>query len=207
MQNNNLEYNLPDFDIINNQTDYDFVVWQPDKIYIVLGRSNSPETSVNIETVTNDCVQIIKRHSGGETVVLTPKMLVLAVKIKDIEIKHPTKYFELFNDKIIQTLTELGIKNLYKKGISDIAINEKKIVGSSIYRRKDIVFYHCVINLSEDIELISKYLQHPKKEPDYRKGRSHKEFVTSISEAGYNLEIEMLKEKLQSKFNLLIINI
>ena len=31
-----------------------------------------------------------------------------------------------------------------------------------------------------DIELIAKYLRMPSKEPDYRKGRSHKEFLTNL---------------------------
>jgi len=202
MQNPDLEYNLPDFKIMTNEKDYDFFVWQPDNKYIVLGRSNSIETSVNLENAINDKVKILKRHSGGESVILTEKMLVISAKIKDEEIKHPTKYFDLFNSKIIETLQYFGILNLNNKGISDIAINEKKILGSSIYRRKNIVFYHSVLNVGEDIDLISKYLQHPKKEPDYRKGRSHKEFVTSIWEAGYNLEISNIAEKLNLAFSL-----
>jgi lipoate-protein ligase A len=32
-----------------------------------------------------------------------------------------------------------------------------------------------------DIEMIEKYLRHPSKEPEYRKGRSHRDFVVGLS--------------------------
>ena len=35
--------------------------------------------------------------------------------------------------------------------------------------------------LSFDIALIDKFLRMPSKEPDYRKGRSHKDFLTNLN--------------------------
>ena len=47
-----------------------------------------------------------------------------------------------------------------------------------------------MLNISEDAEVFEHYLKHPVKEPDYRKGRSHKDFVTSLKAEGYTINTE-----------------
>ena len=177
----NKEYNLPDIEIFHNvQSDYEFHIWNPDKTYLILGQSNKMETSLFLDKVESDEITVLKRPSGGETVILTPNTLVISAVFVNPEIKRPHQYFSRFNDFIIKGLSLSGIENVSHKGISDLAIGEKKILGSSIYHKKDKIFYHAVLNVAESIEIIEKYIQHPKREPDYRKGREHGEFVTSI---------------------------
>ncbi|MBN1253028.1 MAG: hypothetical protein JXR51_13840 [Bacteroidales bacterium] len=197
-------YNLPDFEIFNSSNLNDFKIWIPDKMYIVIGRSNNIEDSVFIEKVKEERIEIFKRPSGGETVILSPKTAVISVKLNvknELNVHH---YFKEINTIIISALSELGIKNLNQKGISDISIGNKKILGSSIYRKPDKIFYHAVLNISEDVSLISKYLKHPKKEPDYRKGRSHDEFVTSINKENYMLDNEAIIGKISNSLSNLI---
>lgn len=173
-------------------------------MYIVIGRSNNIEDSVFIEKVKEERIEIFKRPSGGETVILSPKTAVISVKLNvknELNVHH---YFKEINTIIISALSELGIKNLNQKGISDISIGNKKILGSSIYRKPDKIFYHAVLNISEDVSLISKYLKHPKKEPDYRKGRSHDEFVTSINKENYMLDNEAIIGKISNSLSNLI---
>ncbi|MEI6123566.1 MAG: hypothetical protein WCQ95_08040 [Bacteroidota bacterium] len=201
-----LPYTLPDFEIIDSLLPLAVCVWQPDKTYLVLGQSNQAKTSLNLEAVLADDIPLYKRHSGGETVILTPKTIVIAVSFDTQTLKNPKEYFHNINDSIIEVLKQQGIQNLLQKGISDIAIGEKKILGSAIYRRPGRVFYHAVLNVKEDINVISKYILHPAKEPDYRKGRSHGEFVTSIWDAGYEVSLENLMGGLQSELRGLEIN-
>ncbi len=175
------EYSLPDFEVFWNQnTEDNYCIWQPDNTYLILGQSNNIEKSLFIDKVIEDNITVMKRPSGGETVILTPNTLVVSAIYTDIELKNPRYYFTIFNDKIIKALNKVGITNVTHKGISDLAIEDKKILGSSIYRKKDKVFYHSVLNVSERIEVIEKYIRHPQREPDYRKGREHSEFVTSL---------------------------
>ncbi len=150
-----------------------------------------------MEAVLADGITVVKRPSGGETVILTPNTLVIAISFTTETLKNPKEYFHKINDSIIAVLAQQGIQNLLQKGISDIAIGEKKILGSSIYRRPNRVFYHAVLNVAEDIANIAKYIRHPAKEPDYRKGRPHSEFVTSIREQGYDLSVESLLIELE----------
>ena len=92
----------------------------------------------------------------------------------------------------------MGVDNLHYRGISDIAINDVKILGSALYENKDVVFYHAVLNVGESASLIDKYLKHPKREPDYRNNRNHKNFVTSLAKENYNISIDKIKIALEN---------
>ncbi|NLC49283.1 MAG: hypothetical protein GX762_02810, partial [Bacteroidales bacterium] len=96
--------------------------------------------------------------------------------------------------------------NFSTKGISDIAMGEKKIMGSSMYRGKGKLFYHAVLNFDEPSTTFQKYLKHPSNEPDYRKGRMHHEFVTSLTETGYAESIYHLKEEIAKSLSTILSN-
>lgn len=193
------KYNLEDIKILDTHKQT-FHIWIPDKKYLILGQSNKPESSLNIERVLSDEVPVLKRPSGGETVILSPETIIVSASINEKKGVKPGDYFKYFNKLIIEGLLNSGIKNLYFKGISDITIGEKKIVGSSIYRSKGVLFYHCVINYNESIDNITKYIAHPKREPDYRKGRKHSDFVTSICNEGYKIDIQSIKNNINTVF-------
>jgi len=187
-------YDLPDFQIFHSEKDIDHFIWRPDKRYIVLGRSNNAETALFTDQVTEDDIEVYKRPSGGETVILSPNTLVISVKLKIENTLDTHQYFNIINNKIIKSLSDLGVKDLWTKGISDISIGEKKILGSSIFRKKERLFYHAVLNVSESVDVIAKYLKHPSKEPDYRKGRDHKEFITSLHATGHKLDFHEISK-------------
>jgi lipoate---protein ligase len=193
------EYDLPDFNIYK-KGESTFYIWQPDKNYIVLGTSNRPEDALIISNILKDNITVYKRPTGGQAVVLTPKTLVVSVLQKESNIRAPKVLFEKINSIIIQSLEQIGVQHLSNKGISDIAIREKKILGSALYRNKERNFYHAVLNISESADIFERYLKHPVKEPDYRKGRTHKDFVISLEQEGYSFMIEEIKNILISTF-------
>jgi len=188
------EYCLPDIALLDEDTTQTFLVWQPDKPYIVLGASNRPEDALYIEIILQDNITVMKRPSGGQTVMLTPGNLVIAAVFPHS--RQPKNLFNSINSSIISAVEEAGIGGLSLRGISDIAIDGKKILGSAMYRNRDKLLYHAVLNISEPAATFEKYLRHPGKEPDYREGRKHADFVTSLREQGYVGTIEMLAIKI-----------
>ncbi len=187
------KYGLPDIDIFYDETKSTaYFLWVPDDYYVVLGNSNNPHENLIGENIFSDYVLVYKRPSGGETVVLTPNTLVVSIKVTLEKFSNPTAHFRYFNGKIIEALKNLGIGNIHYRGISDVALGDRKILGSSIYRRRKILFYHAVLNVSEPIETIERYIKHPTKEPDYRNGRKHHEFVTSLHAEGYQLTMKQI---------------
>lgn len=189
-----LPYSLPDLKILSSESGEDYIIWQPDDIYIVLGRSNYPDKSLKEDLVLKDKVKVLKRPSGGETVVLTPNMLVFSIKISAEKLQHPKSIFNTINSSLITEFSNKGVSDVHSRGISDLSIGEQKILGSSMYLKDNVYFYHAVLNISEKPDFISQYIKHPSREPDYRKGRDHSKFITSLNGKGYNLSISQCRE-------------
>jgi len=196
---NTSKYNLPDIDLLKKKTNQ-FLIWIPDKVYIVLGASNNPAEALNMDMVEKDKITVLKRPSGGQTVILTPNNIIIAAVYFDKKTMQPKDVFQQINKLIISTIEHTGIHDLSLMGISDIAISGKKILGSAIYRSKDALLYHAVLNLGEPSITFERYLKHPSKEPEYRQGRSHAEFVTSLKEKGYTRSYHHLANELSLTF-------
>ena len=193
-------YDLKDISILNSENSYESILWNPKHTIIVLGRSNKIDQSLNIENVKMDCIPVYKRPSGGEAVVLTSKTLVIALKFETSKNSNIYKYFNKINEEIVGVLKKMGVKNIQLNGISDISLNSKKILGSSMYFSRDILFYHAILNVNESVDTISRYLKHPEREPNYRKSRTHNEFVTSLYKEGYKIDLIDLTNALEKSF-------
>ena len=196
---NTKDYYLPDIQLLDKSTNQ-YLTWIPDKTYIVLGASNNAEESLHMENVIEDKVCILKRPSGGQTVILTPNNIMISAVFFDQEKLNPKDIFQHINKLIISAIEKTGIRNLSAMGISDIAIGGKKILGSAIYRNKRALLYHAVLNLGEPASTFERYLKYPSKEPDYRKGRSHSDFVTSLKEKGYANSAHHMENMLSLSF-------
>lgn len=179
-------YDLPDAALFSGTGD-SMLVWQPAETIIVLGQSNTAERSLFLKNVATDGIPVTKRPTGGEAVVLTPAMAVITVTRKYREITGSKQLFTEVNGMILNLLSDLGVKNYGTRGISDITIGERKILGSSMHRRENRLAYHAVLNLAEDPSLFERYLRHPSREPDYRRFRPHGKFVTSLKREGYDI--------------------
>jgi len=196
------KYDLADNELLEDTTSiYRVMVWEPGFLCIVLGQSNRFEDAVRIGNAEQDGVPVYKRPSGGETVVLSPRTLVISILQRGQGLRSPRLYFNNYSEKIIGALRGLGVENLSFKGISDICLGERKILGSSIYRNKEVVFYHAVLNRAESVEVLERYLEHPSREPGYREGRRHRDFVTSLVHEGYDFSGEKLTQALLDELN------
>ncbi|MCI0522391.1 MAG: hypothetical protein L0Y37_01935 [Bacteroidales bacterium] len=193
-----LPYALPDAVLFAGTGD-GLLIWQPESTVIVLGQSNTPEKSLILSAVEEDNIPVTKRPTGGEAVILTPAMAVITVARKFSTIFPSKEYFGEINGVIIRILSDLGVEDLGLKGISDITIGHRKILGSSMHRRETRMVYHAVLNTGEDPDIFEKYLRHPSREPEYRHNRKHSEFVTSLEREGFQIEFGDLVSKLKSR--------
>lgn len=199
------EYNLPDSKLMN-ESGSKFLLWIPDKTYIVLGASNNAKDAVNEAPTLQDNITVLKRRTGGQTVMLTPNNIIISAVITDENVMKPKDVFNRFNDHIISAIAKNHTVKFATRGISDIATGELKILGSSMYRGRGYLFYHAVLNFDEPSTTFEKYLKYPNNEPDYRKGRKHDEFVTSLKETGYPESIHHLKNEIASTLSTILNN-
>ncbi|NLA24853.1 MAG: hypothetical protein GX879_07800, partial [Bacteroidales bacterium] len=63
----------------------------------------------------------------------------------------------------------------------------------------DKSWWHAVLNIAEDPDFIASFLAHPASEPEYRKKRSHSEFISSLKSENYELNIPLFKKSLKQE--------
>lgn len=186
---------------IRNGRNYAYEIYEAEHTEVVLGRAAGLEEDVFTLNCKMDRVPIFRRLGGGGTVVLTRGMIIISLAGRSAVDFHLREHLNAVNQIVLKILESLNIKWLAIKGISDIALMDKKILGSSLYRKKELVLYQGSLLVCPNLTVIKRYLKHPMKEPDYRIGRSHDEFLTSLHKEGYRVDIKLLIERLKKEFS------
>jgi lipoate---protein ligase len=155
-------------------------VYHPEETMVVLGRSSKPDVELHVDRILLDEVPIYRRPGGGCSVVLDEGNVVVAVVLPAPGLTKTKEWFDRCTQWMIDSLAKAGFDGVRKAGISDLAIGEHKIAGSAVYRAKDIFYYAVTILVNPDLSLFPRYLTHPPREPDYREGRDHLDFVVAL---------------------------
>jgi lipoate---protein ligase len=162
-----------------------FHFWQPQEWALVLGASQDPEREFHLDAVERMQVRVCKRRGGGGAVLLGPHSLCLAIKFPRQNKKSPIDYFAECNGNVIRCLRDsLGLE-LEPRGISDLAVSDKKVAGTSLYLSRDTGLYLASVLVRIPEKEMDALLKHPSREPDYRGGRSHRDFLTDLASLGY----------------------
>jgi lipoate-protein ligase A len=175
-------------------------VARPGDVSVVIGRGGRQELELNRETIAADGKTLYKRPGGGCAVVLDRGNLVVSAALPLPGIGHIKTTFAKVGDWIVAGLTECGIPGVEQRGVSDLAIGDTKIGGSCVYRTRGLFYYSTTLLVDPDLELVERYLPHPPREPDYRRGRSHRSFMGSLRGMGLVNGPEKLRTALQSIF-------
>ncbi|HZH84571.1 MAG TPA: lipoate--protein ligase family protein [Phototrophicaceae bacterium] len=172
-------------------------VWEPAQYFVVLGHANSIHAEVNFSACQEDRVTVLRRMSGGGTVLQGPGCfnysLFLNATHRFRTVKEGFRYVLERHKKIVQALTG---REVALEGISDLAIGARKFSGNAQYRKSRAVLIHGTFLLDFDLSLIGRYLQLPSKQPAYRQNRSHVEFLMELP-----VRSAELCERLQESWN------
>ncbi len=156
------------------------LVYVPGEVQVVLGRGSKPETEVHITACREDGVPVLRRRGGGCAVVLDPGNIVVSVVEQAPGFGQNRAHFTRLSAWLIASLERLGVTGLEQRGISDLALGDRKIGGASLHRSRERLLYSVSLLVDSDISLIERYLRHPPREPDYRAGRPHREFLGTL---------------------------
>ncbi len=172
-------------------------IYEPEETCAVLGAGGNPDADLFLDRLAADGIPWRRRKGGGGTVVLTPGQVVLAcVTAVDSPFRNK-EYAAQINSWFMEALDSVGVSGVEPRGISDLAIREKKILGTSIYRTRLVLFYQASLLVSNDIAVFSRYLAMPARVPDYRAGRTHEDFCTTLSREGYPLSVAAVMKALK----------
>ncbi len=168
-------------------------VYQFDHVAVVIGRGGHQDLELRRENIAADDVPLYKRPGGGCSVVLDPGNVIVSVALPLPGIGHIKTAFNAISDWIIAALAEIGIPGVVQHGVSDLVLHQRKIGGSCVYRTRGLLYYSTTLLCEQKMPLVDQYLLHPPREPEYRQGRPHAEFMGSLHDlCGISLNDEFL---------------
>jgi lipoate---protein ligase len=158
--------------------------WEPREYFVVLGYSNSINSAVHLSACRAHRVPILRRRSGGGTILQGPGCLNYALVLK---LENRPLFQDIAKTNILvmrrlqQALEPLLDATVSVQGFTDLALGTQKFSGNAQYRKRRALLFHGTFLLDFDIPLIEKLLLPPAKQPSYRQNRSHEEFLTNLS--------------------------
>ena len=157
--------------------------WESTTPFVVVGYANQVDTEVNRTVCQLRRVPILRRCSGGGTVLQGPGCLNYSLILK-IAHDGPLTSITSANRFIMeQNCTALGAllkRPVQVSGHTDLSVDGRKFSGNSQRRRRTHLLFHGTFLLAFDLALIGECLAMPTRQPDYRKHRKHSEFITNI---------------------------
>ena len=160
-------------------------IYEPEEVFAVLGAGGDPGRDLILAALQERGIPWRRRKGGGGAVVLSPGQVVIALATRVGSPFRNREYAAAVNGWIAETLARLGVGPIQSRGISDLAIRERKILGTSVYRRKLIFFYQASLLVSNDLSLFEALLAPPVRAPEYRGGRGHSDFCTTLQGEGF----------------------
>lgn len=156
--------------------------WESDQYFVVLGPSCRLVDDVHVAACEQDGIRVLRRASGGGTVLQGPGCLSYAFVLPltvhpDLGDIRSTNRFIL--ERIALALRRWEPATAFR-GISDLAIDGMKISGNAQRRKRQALLFHGTILHAMTGELITRYLKQPARQPEYREGRPHAVFLRMI---------------------------
>ena len=167
---------------------------------IIMGISGKNESLLHLDLVKRDSIPVIRRFSGGGTVILDESSLMISFIFAKKEIDVTP-----FPEPILRWSAELYADAWKIPGFSlkenDYVIDDKKCGGNAQYIKKDRWLHHTSFLWDYKNENM-QYLKLPEKRPKYREDRSHDDFLCRLKNY-HSSQIDLicsLKEFLSKKF-------
>jgi lipoate---protein ligase len=174
-------------------------LWESPVHCAVLGRVSSMEEDLLTANCRQDGIAVLRRSSGGGTVLQGPGCLnfafVLSKKIRP-ELNDLHRSYQQILLPVVEMLAALGIRAVFQP-VSDLALADslKKFSGNAQRRGRNYILHHGTLLYAFDLERMQRYLAFPRVVPAYRAGRGHCAFTVNL-----DVEAAALKQAFQRVF-------
>lgn len=157
-------------------------LWQPASPLVVIGRSSPWSTEVNHSFCQEHQIPVVRRCSGGQSIVTGPGCLMYAVLLDyrlRPELRSLDRAHHFVMSKMQSAVKTLGI-DADISGTSDLTVGGQKVSGNALRCKRNWLVYHGTMICDLDIELIANCLGKPIRQPEYRQQRDHRSFLTQL---------------------------
>ena len=157
--------------------------WEARNYFVVVGYGKQVAAEVYEEECGRLNIPILRRASGGGTVLQGPGCLnytlVLPIDAAE-ELGSITSTNVYIMQRTHATIAALVNGDVRVQGYTDLTWNGLKFSGNAQRRKRRCLLFHGSFLLNFDLELISRTLKSPAQQPEYRKQRPHSEFITNL---------------------------
>jgi len=174
-------------------------VWACVETAVVLGVSRDLATEVDEAACTNRRVAVLRRASGGGTVVIGPGTLQYAFAL-------PHDAGPPSIDAVKRRCSLLVRDALAASGVGasidsdhsgDLHVGTRKVAGVALRRLRDATLLHGTLLVAADLGLIAALLRHPAREPAWRQGRPHLDFLANLGHFDADVFLQSLRRALE----------
>lgn len=157
--------------------------WEPGQYFVVVGYANRVATEVDLAFCKRHTLGVLRRCSGGGTVLQGPGVLNYSLVLR-IQEGTPLDGIAATNQFVLErhqaALTALVQAPVELRGYTDLAVGGLKFCGNAQRRKRGALLFHGSFLLHLDLELVEKALPMPSQQPEYRVNRSHSDFLMNL---------------------------
>lgn len=174
---------------------------------IVMGVSGKAPAWIHLEELSSRPIPVIQRYSGGGTVVIGPDTLLISFIMDRTALPHIAPYPEAILDWSCQLYAPLfdsvAALHPFTRIEQDYTLGGKKCGGNAQYLSRQRWVHHTSWLWDYTAEQM-QYLKPPPKQPIYRQGRQHMDFLTPLCRHFVSVGhfIQEFMRLLQDKFTL-----
>jgi lipoate-protein ligase A len=157
--------------------------WESPQLFVVAGLGRTVTEDVWTEVCAAEQILILRRCSGGGTIVQGPGCLSYALILRQESqaelqsLSGANRFIMERNRAALANLTGLDVR---VEGHTDLAANNRKFSGNAQRRRRRSLLFHGTFLLDFDVSRVERLLQIPSLQPAYRRARLHREFLRSL---------------------------
>lgn len=173
-------------------------IWEFDNYTAVLGRSSRVADEIHQDFCQQNDIEILRRCSGGASILGGPGCLMYSV-VLSLARRPELAKIDAAHSLVMKTIAAAAaaqIPDIRVQGICDLTWQGKKCGGNALRVTREAVLYHGTILYAFDLPMLQRCLNHAPRQPQYRGGRSHQDFVTNL-----DLNPKRLADDIVSQFD------
>jgi lipoate-protein ligase A len=173
-------------------------LWEWPHQAVILGAACRLVDDVAEAACARDGVPILRRASGGGTVLLGPGCLLFSLVLaydRDPALTQIHSSYDFILGRIAAAFADV-MAGPGLAGTSDLASNGHKFSGNAQQRKRTHLLHHGSLLYDFDLGRVGQYLRPPGRQPDYRGARPHEDFLMNIA-----LDREEIERRLRQAWN------
>ena len=157
-----------------------FRTWISHRHTVVVGRAVDVDREVDVDRCARLEVPIVRRPSGGRSVVIGPGTVQYTFALPyglSAELTGISSSKRFCNRLLLEALADPRIA---EDDSGDLLVGDRKVGGLAMKRGREAMMLHGTLLVAADIDVLASLLRHPLREPVYRRGRAHAEFLANL---------------------------